>query len=99
MSKKSVLERNKRRDILSRRYAQKRQVLKDQIKDPHLFIVEKIRLIQKLNSMPRDGSRVRYRKRCMITGRPRGYIGDFGISRIKLREITSLIPGVKKASW
>lgn len=98
MSKKSVNERNKRRMILSDRYAQKRVELKSLIKNTENF-TEKIRLVQKLHALPRDSSKVRYRNRCNLTGRPRGYIGDFGISRIKLREITQFIPGVKKASW
>lgn len=99
MSKKSVLERNKRRGVLNHRFAKVRQDLKIKIKNFDLSFDEKLHLVQKLDSMPKDGSKIRYRKRCFLTGRPRGFIGDFGISRIKIREIANLIPGVKKGSW
>jgi small subunit ribosomal protein S14 len=51
--------------------------------------------------MPRDASATRYRNRCKISGRPRGYIRDFGMSRIVFRELANqgMLPGVKKASW
>ena len=54
-----------------------------------------------LSKLPKNSSRVRLHNRCSITGRPRGYIRQFGISRIQFREMASagLIPGVKKASW
>lgn len=54
-----------------------------------------------LSLLPKNSSKIRLRNRCMITGRPRGYIRQFGISRIVFREMASqgLIPGVKKASW
>ena len=57
--------------------------------------------LAKLQKMPKNASRVRLHNRCMITGRPKGYIRQFGISRIVFREMASagLIPGVKKASW
>ena len=54
-----------------------------------------------LQLLPKNASRVRLHNRCKITGRPKGYIRQFGISRIQFREMASagLIPGVKKASW
>jgi len=54
-----------------------------------------------LSSLPRNSNPIRQRNRCMITGRPRGYMRQFGISRITFREMASkgLIPGVRKASW
>lgn len=54
-----------------------------------------------LQKLPRNSSATRLRNRCSISGRPRGYIRQFGISRITFREMASqgLIPGVKKASW
>lgn len=57
--------------------------------------------IKKLQKLPKNASRVRLHNRCSITGRPKGYIRQFGISRIQFREMASagLIPGVKKASW
>lgn len=56
---------------------------------------------QALQLLPRNASRVRLHNRCSITGRPKGYMREFGISRIQFREMASagLIPGVKKASW
>ena len=57
--------------------------------------------LTKLQKLPRNASRVRLHNRCEITGRPKGYMRQFGISRIQFREMASagLIPGVKKASW
>lgn len=54
-----------------------------------------------LSRLPRNSNPIRLHNRCMITGRPRGYMRQFGISRITFREMASagLIPGVKKASW
>ena len=54
-----------------------------------------------LQTLPRNSSPIRYHNRCKITGRPKGYMRQFGISRIQFREMASkgLIPGVKKASW
>ncbi len=54
-----------------------------------------------LQSLPKNASRVRLHNRCTITGRPKGYMRQFGLSRIQFREMASagLIPGVKKASW
>ncbi len=54
-----------------------------------------------LSQLPRNSSPIRQRNRCKLTGRPRGYMRQFGISRITFREMASqgLIPGVKKASW
>ncbi len=57
--------------------------------------------IRKLQQLPRNASKVRLHNRCEITGRPKGYMRQFAISRIQFREMASagLIPGVKKASW
>lgn len=57
--------------------------------------------IKKLQKLPKNASKVRLHNRCSITGRPKGYIRQFGLSRIMFREMASagLIPGVKKASW
>lgn len=57
--------------------------------------------ISKLQQLPRNASKVRLHNRCEITGRPKGYMRQFAISRIQFREMASagLIPGVKKASW
>ncbi len=54
-----------------------------------------------LDKLPRNASPIRYKNRCKLTGRPRGYVGDLGISRIKLRDLAlyGKIPGMTKASW
>ena len=63
--------------------------------------VEAYEAAQKLQSIPRNANPIRLHNRCKLTGRPKGYIRLFGISRIQFREMASngLIPGVKKASW
>jgi small subunit ribosomal protein S14 len=62
---------------------------------------EKLQVHRKLQKLPRNSSPVRYRNRCAITGRPRGFFKDFGLSRHVLREygLQGLLPGVRKASW
>jgi len=89
MAKESMKAREVRRAKLAARYAAKRAKLKAEGDTVGL---------QKL---PRNSSPVRLRNRCQLTGRPRGYMRTFGISRITFREMASkgLIPGVKKASW
>ena len=101
MSKKSMVYRNLKRKNMMDKYHAKRVDLKKKIKDTSIDMSEKILLIKKLNSMPRNSSSVRYRKRCQLTGRGRGVYGDFGICRHKIREfaIYGYLPGVKVASW
>ena len=82
------------------RYAEKRAALKKIIattEDP----AEAYEAARKLQSIPRNANPIRLHNRCKITGRPKGYIRQFGLSRIQFREMASsgLIPGVKKASW
>lgn len=89
MSKKSIIARQLKREKLVEKYAKKRKELKEAGE------------YQKLALLPRDSSPVRLRNRCQITGRPRGYIRMFGLSRIKFREmaLAGKIPGVTKSSW
>ncbi|WP_185878251.1 30S ribosomal protein S14 [Blattabacterium cuenoti] len=89
MAKESVKARQRKREKMVLKYAKKRKLLKSS---------RNYELLQKL---PRDASPVRLRNRCSITGRCRGYMRQFGISRIVFRNMASqgLIPGVKKASW
>ena len=82
------------------KYAAKRAELKKIIAttdDP----AEAYEVARKLQSIPRNANPIRLHNRCKITGRPKGYIRQFGLSRIQFREMASagLIPGVKKASW
>lgn len=102
MAKKSVLERNAKRAKLIEQYADRRAELKEKIKDRNLSLAERFKFAQKLDKLPVDGSKIRYRNRCALTGRGRGYVHkSLGISRIKLRELVGKgqIPGVRKASW
>lgn len=89
MAKESMKAREVKRQKLVEKYAAKREQLKEEGN------------YQALSLLPRNSSKVRLHNRCLLTGRPRGYIRQFGISRITFREMASngLIPGVKKASW
>ncbi len=99
MAKESMKAREVKRAKLVAKYAKKRAELKKIVNsgDP----VEAYEAAQKLQSLPRNSNPIRLHNRCKITGRPRGYMRLFGLSRIQFREMASsgLIPGVKKASW
>ena len=83
------------------KYKQRRLALKNKIKNKNLDLEERFKLQSKLNELPKDSSRVRVRNRCEITGRSRGVYRKFGLSRIKVRELsmTGALPGIIKASW
>ena len=91
--------REVKRAKLVAKYAAKRAALKKVVNsgDP----VEAYEAAQKLQAIPRNANPIRLHNRCKITGRPKGYIRLFCLSRIQFREMASsgLIPGVKKASW
>lgn len=95
-----MIQRELKRQSLVMKYAKKRETLKKQIKET-ASLKEKLVLHRKLQDLPRDSSRVRLHNRCMVTGRPKGYSRDFGLSRHVLREMAhqGLLPGVQKASW
>lgn len=99
MAKESMKAREVKRAKLVAKYANKRAALKKIIStgDP----VEAYEAARKLQEIPANANPIRLHNRCKLTGRPRGYIRQFGISRIQFREMASagLIPGVKKASW
>ncbi len=99
MAKESMKAREVKRAKLVAKYAEKRAALKKIVNsgDP----VEAYEAAQKLQSIPRNANPIRLHNRCKITGRPKGYMRLFGLSRIQFREMASsgLIPGVKKASW
>lgn len=101
MAKTSMIEREKRREALAKRYAAKRAQLKEAIRDPKTSDAEREDALRKLQALPRDASPSRQRKRCAITGRPRGVYRKFGLGRTKLREATMRgdVPGLRKASW
>lgn len=89
MSRKSVVARQKKRERLVAQYAAKRKALKEAGD------------YEALDKLPKNASPVRLKNRCGLTGRPKGYVRFFGISRVKFRELASSgkIPGVTKASW
>ena len=101
MAKKSAIQRNIKRLRLIEKYAAKRAELKAIIANPETSDEEFYKAQAKLTKLPKNSSPVRARNRCSITGRPRAYVGKFGLSRITFRELASQgkIPGVIKSSW
>jgi small subunit ribosomal protein S14 len=101
MAKKSAIEKNKRREKLIRRYAAKRARLLAIANDQSMPQEERFLARLKLAEMPRNGSPVRLRNRCQVSGRPRGVYRKFKMSRIALRDLasTGMIPGMVKSSW
>tara|TARA_B100000989_G_C19341468_1_gene385168 strand:- start:18 stop:323 length:306 start_codon:yes stop_codon:yes gene_type:complete len=101
MAKLSSIQKNLFRQKLIQKYKYKRNVLKSKIKDKKISLEERISYQNILNDLPRNGSAIRHRNRCEITGRPRGNYRKFGLSRIKLRELSMSgdLPGVVKSSW
>ena len=99
MAKESMKAREVKRAKLAAKYAKKRAELKKIVNtgDPEAAYAA----AQKLQDIPKNANPIRMHNRCKITGRPKGYKRQFGISRIQFREMASagLIPGVKKASW
>lgn len=89
MAKKSVIAREAKRQRLVEQYAEKRAQLKAEGK------------WEELDKLPRNSSKVRLHNRCLLTGRPKGYMRTFGISRVTFREMAlcGKIPGITKASW
>ncbi len=89
MAKESIKARQVKREKLTAKYASKREALK------------KAGDFVGLQKLPRNSSPVRLKNRCKLTGRPKGYIGDFGLCRNQFRELASMgkIPGITKSSW
>ena len=101
MAKKSAIERNKKRRTLAKRYAAKRERLREIANDRTLPNEERFAARLKLAELPRNSSPSRIVNRCELTGRPRSYYRKLWMSRIALRELASsgLIPGMLKSSW
>ena len=101
MAKESSKNRNKMRKELIGKYANKRQKLKDKMNDESLDPKERAKAMFQLSQLPRNSSKVRYRNRCAISGRPHAYYRQFGVCRVMLRTLaaTGRLPGVKKSSW
>jgi len=101
MAKKSMVERERKREKIVRRYAAKRAELKRIIASSKSTDDERQDAFARLQKLPRNASPSRLRNRCAISGRPKGYYRKFGLARNKLREATMQgnIPGLSKASW
>lgn len=100
MAKKSMIERERKRERIVAKYARKRQELLDQFANAENQS-EKLEIHRKIQQLPRNSSPTRLHNRCWLTGRPRGYYRDFGLSRNVIREMAhqGLLPGVTKSSW
>jgi small subunit ribosomal protein S14 len=101
MAKTSKTVKNEDRKVIVARYAEKRAALKEIIRKPATSDEDRQAAYDKLRKFPRDSSKTRIRNRCAMTGRPRAFLRQFGLSRITFREmaLNGLIPGVTKASW
>lgn len=101
MAKTSMIERNKKRQLLARKYASRRATLKARADDQSVPAEERFQARLKLAELPRNSAPNRVRNRCEVSGRPRGYYRKLRMSRIALRELSSngLVPGMVKSSW
>lgn len=101
MAKTSQVLRDQRRKRLIQKYAEKRAALRARLKDRSVSIEEKLQIQEQFAKLPRNSCPTRLKRRCTLTGRPRGYYRKFAISRIALRELAhqGQLPGVRKSSW
>ncbi|MBD0336932.1 MAG: 30S ribosomal protein S14, partial [Cyanobacteria bacterium Co-bin13] len=95
MAKKSMIARERKREKIVAQYADKREALLEQFKNAENQ-QEKLEIHRKIQQLPRNSARTRLHNRCWMTGRPRGYYRDFGLSRNMLRDMAhkGLLPGV-----
>ena len=101
MAKQSSIQKNLNRKKIVKKFNNRRQSLKKKIMQKSLPMEERFKIQSKLNDLPRDSSKIRVRNRCELTGRTRGVYRKFGLSRIKIRELSMAgsLPGVVKSSW
>ncbi|WP_273756811.1 30S ribosomal protein S14 [Bartonella sp. MM73XJBT] len=101
MAKVSAVEKNKRREVMVKRYAARRARLKAIVMDQKISLEERFKASVQLAGLPRNSAKVRVRNRCEVSGRPRAYYRKLKMSRIALRELGSIgqIPGIVKSSW
>ena len=101
MAKLSSIQKNSNRLKLIKKFKSKRNSLKAKVMQKDLTMDERLEIQNKLNDLPRNSSSIRYRNRCKLTGRTRGVYRKFGLSRIKIRELSMSgdLPGVVKSSW
>ena len=101
MAKKSAVQKNLKRIMMSNKFEKKRSKLKKIIMNKKLELAERFAAQLKLDKLPKNSAKVRIRNRCGISGRPHGYYRKLKISRIALRDMASSgkIPGIIKSSW
>lgn len=101
MAKNSQIARQKKRERMVNNKWDKRKALKETILDMSKNIEERLAAVDALNKMPKNSSKIRLRNRCQLTGRSRGFLRKFKLSRLCFREMSNqgLIPGIVKASW
>lgn len=101
MAKVGTIEKNEKRKSMAKRDRAKREALKEVISNKELPLEDRFQAQLKLASLPRNGAFTRYRRRCELTGRPRGVYRKFKLARVILRDLSvaGMLPGVKKASW
>lgn len=101
MAKISMIKKNEQKKAVVDRYLEKRAALRKIMKDPEASYEEKMEAQRAFARLPRRSIEIRVTNRCAITGRPRGYLRKFGLSRIAFREMAGngLLPGVTKSSW
>ena len=101
MAKLSSIQKNMLKKNLVNKFKKQRLKLKKQIMKKDLSMEERLKIQNKLNELPRNSSHIRVRNRCKLTGRTRGVYRKFGLSRIKLRELSmsGSLPGMVKSSW
>lgn len=100
MAKKSMIQRELKRQKLVEKYKQRRKEILEEISKCEIY-EKKFALQTKLQKLPRNSCQIRLHNRCWKTGRPRGFYRDFGLSRNILREMghQGLLPGLTKSSW
>ena len=101
MAKKSKIAREKQRQVIVERYAERRATLKRQLVTPDSTDEQREEARLGLQKLPRDASPVRLRNRDQVDGRPRGHLRKFGLSRVRFRDMAhkGQLPGVTKSSW
>lgn len=101
MAKVCMIERDKKRRKLAKKYAAKRATLRSAVRDLSLSPEERFQAVLALSELPKNSAKERIRNRCALTGRPRGHFRKFNLSRIALRDLASRgeLPGVTKSSW
>ena len=101
MAKKSMLERQKKREKLVAQYASRRAAIKEKLANKELSLGDRVQLNMKLAKLPRNSSPTRLNNRCLVSGRPKAYYRKLKMSRIALRDLASKgeIPGMVKSSW